>query len=273
MERINSMLAEQKRINIEQRRVNEEQKRINDELMAQMKQMQAEIIRLSGGDCGGSMMGSGYAEGFGGGKIGQSFLGGGRSMPYGRGPSMGPGADDFFGSSGSMMGGPGRMGGGGNGIPAKTGDWYCPKCGNLNYDRREQCNMRDCDFEKKDLDDYSSGMGMGGFMPGGTDMGPRGPEPRQGDWDCPKCQNINFSHRNRCNGKSSGVPCNLRKPEFEKFSVPFLRNKEMRQPGDWCCLRCGNINFPSRENCNKCEITKEDATNMEAYRENGKGDF
>ena len=97
--------------------------------------------------------------------------------------------------------------------------------------------LRDCDFEKKDLDDYSSGMGMGGFMPGGTDMGPRGPEPRQGDWDCPKCQNINFSHRNRCNGKSSGVPCNLRKPEFEKFSVPFLRNKEMRQPGDWCCLR------------------------------------
>ena len=23
--------------------------------------------------------------------------------------------------------------------------------------------MRDCDFEKKDLDDYSAGMGMGGF--------------------------------------------------------------------------------------------------------------
>jgi len=255
------MLEEQKRINIEQRRVNEEQKRVNEELMAEMKQMQAEIIRLSGGDFGG-MMGSGYAGGFGGGKIGQSFLGGGRSMPYGRGI----GADDFLGRSGSMMGGPGRMGGGGNGIPAKIGDWYCPKCGNLNYDRREQCNMRDCDFEKKDLDDYSSGMGMGGLMPGVTNMGPRGPEPRQGDWDCPKCGNINFSHRNRCNGKSSGVACNLRKPEFEKFGVPFLRNKEMRQPGDWCCLRCGNINFPSRENCNKCEISKEDATNVEAYR-------
>eukprot|EP00092_Neocalanus_flemingeri_P015737 GFUD01017037.1.p1 GENE.GFUD01017037.1~~GFUD01017037.1.p1 ORF type:complete len:269 (+),score=76.23 GFUD01017037.1:63-869(+) len=268
MERINSMLAEQKRINIEQSRVNEEQKRINEELMGQMKQMQAEIIRLSGGDCGG--MGSRYGEGFGGGKMGQSFPGS-RPMPYGRGPAgMGPGMEGCFGGPGPM-GSHGHMGGGGGGgAPARTGDWMCPKCGNLNYDRREQCNMRDCDFEKKDLDDYSSGMG--GFVPG-AGVGPRGPEPRQGDWDCPRCQNVNFSHRSRCNGKSGGAPCNLRKPEFEKFTVPFLRNKEMRQPGDWACLRCGNINFPSRDNCNKCEISKEDATNEEAFRENGKGDF
>jgi len=258
------MLAEQKRINMEQRRVNEEQKRINEELMAQMKQMQAEIIRLSGGGDCNSMMGTGYGEGFGGGKVGQSFLGG-RPMPYGRGPSAmgpGPGVENFFGSPGGMMGG------GGSG---PSGDWHCPKCGNLNYERREHCNMRDCDFEKKDLDDYSAGMG--GFRPRGSDMGPRGPEPRPGDWDCPMCQNVNFSHRNRCNGKSSGVACNLRKPDFEKFGVSFLRNKEMRQTGDWACLRCGNINFPSRENCNKCDISKEDATNDEAFRDNGKGDF
>jgi len=265
------MLAEQKRINIEQRRVNEEQKRINEELMGQMKQMQAEIIRLSGGNG----MGSGYGDGFAGGKMGHSFQGG-RPMPYGRGSAgigMGPGMESYFGGPGPLaLGGPGHMGGG-SGAPVRTGDWHCPKCGNLNYDRREQCNMRDCDFEKKDLDDYSSGMGMGGYLPGGANIGPRGPEPRPGDWDCPRCQNINFSHRNRCNGKTSGVACNLRKPEFDKFSVAFLRNKEMRQPGDWACFRCGNINFPIRDTCNKCEISKEDATNEEAFRENGKGDF
>jgi len=262
------MLDDQKRINYEQSRVNEEQKRINEELMGQMKQMQAEIIRLSAGQSGG--LGSEYGEGFGGGKMGPSFQGG-RPMPYGRGPSsMGPGMDGFFGGPGPMMGGPaGPMGG----PPARTGDWSCPKCGNLNYDRREQCNMRDCDFEKKDLDDYSSRMGMGGFGPGGP-AGPRGPEPRPGDWSCPRCQNVNFSHRNRCNGKTSGVACNLRKPEFEKFGVAPVRNKEMRQPGDWACFRCGNINFPSRDNCNKCEISKEDATSEDAFRDNtGKGDF
>merc|ERR1719500_1311403 len=122
--------------------------------------------------------------------MGQSFLGG-RSMPYGRGPSGmgGSGRDSFFRPGGGML-----RGGGDHGA---TGDWYCPKCGNLNYERREECNMRDCDFEKKDLDQYGSGMQ---FAPLGAGMGPRGPEPRPGDWDCPRCQNVNFSHRNRCNG-------------------------------------------------------------------------
>jgi len=261
------MLAEQKRINMEQNRVNEEQKRINEELMATMKQMQAQIIRLSGEDCS-SMMGTGYGDGFGGGKMGQSFLGG-RALPYGRGLSgMGGSAMDNFFRPGNMVPGAGK------GDLGKGGDWYCPKCGNLNYERREQCNMRDCDFEKKDLEEYGPGLRMGGFPGmGGAGMGPRGPEPRPGDWDCPRCQNVNFSHRNRCNGKSNGVSCNLRKPEFEKFGVSRLRNNEQRQPGDWACFRCGNINFPSRENCNKCGITKEDATNEEAFREDGKGDF
>ena len=37
-----------------------------------------------------------------------------------------------------------------------SGDWYCPKCNNMNYARRTQCNREGCDFEKKDLDDYGS---------------------------------------------------------------------------------------------------------------------
>ncbi len=37
-----------------------------------------------------------------------------------------------------------------------SGDWYCPKCNNMNYARRTQCNRQGCDFEKKDLDDYGS---------------------------------------------------------------------------------------------------------------------
>ena len=30
-----------------------------------------------------------------------------------------------------------------------NGDWYCPKCNNMNYARREKCNRKECDFEKK----------------------------------------------------------------------------------------------------------------------------
>jgi len=221
MERIINMLQEQRRINVEQQRVNEEQKRVNEELMNQMHQMQEEIMRLSGPR---NMMGMGYRENMGGGKMSNSFNGN-RPAPYNR-----------------------------NTPSANGGDWTCPKCGNLNFERREQCNMRNCNFQRRDLEGFSSWMGS------------KGVESRSGDWDCPRCQNVNFSHRNICNGKSNKDPCNLRKPDFEQFQVPLLRNKERRQPGDWACLRCGNINYPSRENCNKCELSKEDGTREEDFR-------
>jgi hypothetical protein len=44
-------------------------------------------------------------------------------------------------------------------------------------------------------------MGMGGAMMGGMRSGPMGmgvkrpPEARPGDWDCPRCYNLNFSSR------------------------------------------------------------------------------
>lgn len=168
-----------------------------------------------------------------------------------------------------------------NGAPpmfSGAGDWECPKCSNLNYARREKCNRKECDFEKKDLDDYGSrmgmGMGMGGFGmgPGSTGMGMRGgPEPRPGDWDCPRCTNMNFSSREICNGKMEGEACNLRKPEFDKYGVPHIRNKDLRKPGDWDCFRCGNINFKIRSACNKCELSIDEAT-QNSFRELVSGD-
>jgi len=172
------------------------------------------------------------------------------------------------------MGGMGNYFAGGIGAPppmfSGAGDWECPKCSNLNYARREKCNRKECDFEKKDLDDYGSRMGMGGFGMGvgSSVMGMRGPDPRPGDWDCPRCTNMNFSSRDVCNGKMDGDPCNLRKPDFDKFGVPHIRNKDLRKPGDWDCFRCGNINFKIRDACNKCELALDDATSN-AFRESG----
>jgi len=177
------------------------------------------------------------------------------------------GKDCHFQKPGGMGGGMHDFHGSGSGGPpmfSGAGDWECPKCSNLNYARREKCNRKECDFEKKDLDDYGSrmGMGMGGFgMGAGTSgMGMRGPEPRPGDWDCPRCTNMNFSSRDICNGKMDGEACNLRKPEFDKYGVPHIRNKDLRKPGDWDCFRCGNINFKIRTACNKCELPLDDAT-------------
>merc|ERR1719219_969864 len=140
------------------------------------------------------------------------------------------------------------------------GDWECPKCNNFNYARRERCNKKDCDFEKKDLDDYGSNLSFG--MRAQT---------RPGDWDCPRCKNMNFSSREVCNGKLDGEQCNLRKPQFETWSVPEIRNSEGRRPGDWDCFRCGNINFKIREECNKCQLAKGEATDINNFRESPGG--
>merc|ERR1719320_697207 len=74
-------------------------------------------------------------------------------------------------------------------------------------------------------------MGGYGMGAGSSGMGMRGPEPRPGDWDCPRCTNMNFSSRDVCNGKMDGEPCNLRKPDFDTYGAPHIRNKDSGNQG------------------------------------------
>jgi len=69
--------------------------------------------------------------------------------------------------------------------------------------------------------------------------------PREGDWLCSKCSNLNFAGREVCNMRSCGEP----KPEAEAPAMntgPQIGNR----PGDWSCEKCGNVNFPNRMVCN-----------------------
>ena len=101
------------------------------------------------------------------------------------------------------------------------GEWNCTDCGNLNYGRRTECNvckaMRPANagpmppmgsMPPRQYGPMHGGMGprMGGMMGrGGQDRPaagmsrrtrrPGAPEPRPGDWECPRCYNINFSYR------------------------------------------------------------------------------
>ncbi|XP_058746847.1 ranBP2-type zinc finger protein At1g67325-like [Vicia villosa] len=60
----------------------------------------------------------------------------------------------------------------------------------------------------------------------------------EGDWICPRCENVNFAFRSKCNMKN----CRLRRPT--PMPLPVFPE------GSWSCNKCGNMNYPYRNSCN-----------------------
>ncbi|KAK9120910.1 hypothetical protein Syun_018527 [Stephania yunnanensis] len=63
----------------------------------------------------------------------------------------------------------------------------------------------------------------------------------QGDWICPKCDNINFAFRTSCNMKKCGTP----RPSTGPQSCSGAPE------GSWTCSKCENFNYPFRTVCNR----------------------
>ncbi|KAK7394560.1 hypothetical protein VNO78_15091 [Psophocarpus tetragonolobus] len=63
----------------------------------------------------------------------------------------------------------------------------------------------------------------------------------EGDWICPKCDNVNFSFRTTCNIKH----CGAAKPSSNQ------PNTKVIPEGSWICTKCGNLNYPFRSVCNR----------------------
>ncbi|CAN6183422.1 unnamed protein product [Urochloa humidicola] len=82
----------------------------------------------------------------------------------------------------------------------------------------------------------------------------------EGDWTCPKCDNVNFSFRTSCNMKKCGAP----RPTTPGVnpSVPRKDNKDAPE-GSWTCPECNNLNYPFRTVCNRkgCSYSKSAPTN------------
>merc|ERR1712080_794221 len=79
---------------------------------------------------------------------------------------------------------------------------------------------------------------------------------RPGDWCCPSCGNHNYASKMACN--KCGVP----KAALMGGMMPGMGGmmgagmQGGKRPGDWKCYGCGNNNYASREECNKCGIPK-----------------
>ncbi|XP_061375922.1 ranBP2-type zinc finger protein At1g67325-like isoform X2 [Gastrolobium bilobum] len=68
----------------------------------------------------------------------------------------------------------------------------------------------------------------------------------EGDWICPKCDNVNFAFRTTCNMKH----CGAARPDSNQ------PNKGIPE-GSWTCKKCGNLNYPFRNVCNRKDCGSE----------------
>jgi len=108
----------------------------------------------------------------------------------------------------------------------------------------------------------SAGGGYGGYGGGSSGCGGnhRASNPRPGDWICPGCQNVNFSHRNQC-GK-----CGTSSQGQQRVGM---------RPGDWICPSCGDLVFASKSACKMCQTPKPagggDGGNGGGYEAHGAG--
>ncbi|DAC36071.1 MAG TPA: hypothetical protein D7I05_00340 [Candidatus Poseidoniales archaeon] len=213
-----------------------------------------------------------------------------QSNDRGRGRDDRRGGRDRYQSNDRGRGRDDRRGG------SRGGDWDCPKCNNSNFAFRTECNR--CGEPRGDAPSKPGDGGFdrrndrrGGFdrrnndRRGGFDRrndrrgGGRDNSRNRGDWDCPKCNNLNYSFRTECNscgeprGDTPGRPRddrggrgrdggydrrnNDRRGGFDR------RNNDQRgggrergsyepKPGDWTCNDCGANNFASRTTCYKC---------------------
>lgn len=80
----------------------------------------------------------------------------------------------------------------------------------------------------------------------------------EGDWTCPKCQNVNFAFRSVCNMRKCSEPKPAETAQSYQGGPPDTRFGGSVKPapsalpdGSWACKSCGNVNYPFRTVCNR----------------------
>jgi len=158
----------------------------------------------------------------------------------------------------------------------RPGDWACPSCGNHNYASKMACNK--CQIPKGAMGGMGGmgayapmggkgyGMMKGGASPYGKSKDASGMRP--GDWSCPSCGNHNYADKMACNrcrtpkaaGMGMGVMgmggMGMGGMSMMPGMMPMMGGAGQQRPGDWKCFACDNVNYASREQCNKCQVSK-----------------
>lgn len=136
-------------------------------------------------------------------------------------------------------------------VAGVNGAWQCTACQNVNFAVREACNRCGAPKPAEQLPPPQQAWG-GAPVPG-----------ENGNWQCSVCQNVNFPMREVCNR------CNTPKAQVKYDATPYdaapyggTQGKGAGRPpmagenGNWACASCGNVNFPMRDVCNRCQAPK-----------------
>ena len=92
--------------------------------------------------------------------------------------------------------------------------WQCEKCNNFNFESRTKCNRCGIDKQPKSLQKIKEENEL-------NNNGEKKKKPlieRKGDWQCPKCHNLNFAFRQSCNR------CKLPKPPLNSHTNNYIHN-------------------------------------------------
>jgi len=146
------------------------------------------------------------------------------------------------------------------------GDWNCPSCGDMQFERNSTCRM--CGTPKPVSGQGAAGGGManafGGAMTGGSGKGFIAGLQTPGDWLCPSCGDHQFSRNSTCRqcgtakpesaGKGGGGMANFGGAMTGGSGKGFISG--LHSPGDWLCPSCGDHQFSRNSSCRKCGAAK-----------------
>mmetsp|Transcript_116553 Transcript_116553/g.330268 ORF Transcript_116553/g.330268 Transcript_116553/m.330268 type:complete len:529 (+) Transcript_116553:1389-2975(+) len=173
--------------------------------------------------------------------------------------------------------------GGGKGVPpvaGVNGNWACPVCQNVNFPSRTACNR--CQLPKPPEQEVQQPQYqlnaaeqdlLYQIMQQQFDAGAKTPSGApvagvNGNWECPSCRNVNFPSRNACNRCQAPRPDGVADGAFGGCApMPGGGGGKGRPPmagvdGNWACPLCQNVNFGTRQACNRCQAPRpqEDST-------------
>jgi len=161
-------------------------------------------------------------------------------------------------------------------VAMRPGDWNC-SCGEMNFASRDVCRIYNLPKPNMDVQETSPSSPQTPEDNNNNDSSSNNNNDSSGnmavenkgmEWFC-SCGESNYNSRTvcrRCHNNKPGTENTFNNDENNnKDGVPqnnnnqptksYPKSKSQYRPGDWFCV-CGNMNYSSRDSCNRCGVYK-----------------